>query len=256
MGFGFAVTLTCTNYSMLGDGTNTFINRAAGGAVLFRENNSTQMVINPGGSVGIGTAAPAAKLDVTGPGVVRARVGSDSNAGLALALGGQGKWSVATVSPGYFQIFNDAIGQNALLIDPATNAITVNFLGSAGSTSLCRNASGQISTCSSSARYKQNISSWHSGLDLIHSLRPVTFNWKADNQGDLGLVAEEVASVEPLLVTRNDKGEVEGVKYDRISVVLINAIDQQQDEINSLKQQITELKGLICAGNKRNAICK
>jgi hypothetical protein len=48
---------------------------------------------------------------------------------------------------------------------------------------------------------------------------------------DLGLVAEEVAAAEPLLVTRNEKGEVEGVKYDRLSAVFINAFKEQQAQI-------------------------
>ena len=57
---------------------------------------------------------------------------------------------------------------------------------------------------------------------------------------DLGLVAEEVAEVEPLLVTHNEKGEVEGVKYDRLGVVLINAIKEQQAQIERQQAEITQ----------------
>lgn len=77
------------------------------------------------GNVGVGTAIPATKFHVSGAGIVRARVNSDSNAGLQLSLGDAGKWSVATTSPGNFQIFNDAIGQNALTIDSATNTVNI-----------------------------------------------------------------------------------------------------------------------------------
>ena len=45
---------------------------------------------------------------------------------------------------------------------------------------------------------------------------------------DMGLVAEEVNAVEPLLTTTNTSGAVEGVKYDRVGVVLINAVKEQQ----------------------------
>ena len=48
------------------------------------------------------------------------------------------------------------------------------------------------------------------------------------------LAAEDVAAVE-LLVTKNDKGEIEGVKYDRLTAVLINAIKEQQKEIETLR---------------------
>jgi hypothetical protein len=118
------------------------------------------------------------------------------------------------------------------------NGATLNVLGTAGSTTLCRNASAQISTCSSSLRYKQNIHPFASGLSLINRLHPVVFNWKANNEPDLGLVAEEVAKVEPLLVTRNDKGEVEGVKYDRISALIINAVKEQQHQILAQERQV------------------
>ena len=55
---------------------------------------------------------------------------------------------------------------------------------------------------------------------------------------DLGLGAEDVAKIEPLLVTYNNKGDVEGVKYDRVSVVLINAIKEQEAQLAEQKRII------------------
>jgi hypothetical protein len=192
--------------------------------------------------VGIGTTAPATRLHVSGTGIIRARVDSDSNAGLALTLGNQPKWSLATVTGGNLLVFNDALGQTALSIDDATNAITINALGSAGSTQLCRNASNQIATCSSSLRYKLNVQPFAGALEIVNQLRPVTFSWKAGGARDLGLVAEEVFRINPLLVIFNTKGEVEGVKYDRLNVVLINAVKQQQRQIEQQQDQINDLK--------------
>jgi hypothetical protein len=82
-------------------------------------------------------------------------------------------------------------------------------------------------------------------FDLIRRLRPVAFTWIADSRVDLGLIAEEVAEVEPLLVTRNEEGDVEGVKYDRLGVILINAVNAQQLHIESQQPQIDEQKALI-----------
>ena len=62
---------------------------------------------------------------------------------------------------------------------------------------------------------------------------------------DMGLVAEEVAAVEPLLTTTNAKGEIEGVKYDRVGVVLINAVNEQQAQIEQQQKQIDEQKEVI-----------
>ncbi len=58
--------VTQSNYSLLGEGIHTFINRPTGGSIFFRENNTDQVVIKNGGNVGIGTAGPTAKLEVVG----------------------------------------------------------------------------------------------------------------------------------------------------------------------------------------------
>ena len=57
---------------------------------------------------------------------------------------------------------------------------------------------------------------------------------------DVGLGAEDVEEVEPLLTFRNSKGETEGVKYDQLSAVFINAIKEQQAQIESQQAQIIE----------------
>jgi hypothetical protein len=149
------------------------------------------------------------------------------------------------------------LGRNTL------DAVRIGKLDSAGATSVCLNTSNALATCSSSIRYKQNIQDFRSGLDLIKRLRPVTFNWKADNQADMGLVAEEVNAVEPLLTTTNKDGQVEGVKYDRVGVVLVNAVNEQQTqieaqqkEIERLKTELDSLKKLVCAVNQNADVCK
>ena len=153
----------------------------------------------------------------------------------------------------------------------SNGALSVYGLGSPGTTSLCRNTvSFEISTCSSSIRYKTNINPFNSGLALIRRLRPVSFNWKDGGMLDVGLVAEEVNKVEPLLTTTNDKGEVEGVKYDRVGVVLVNAVKEQQAQIENQQKQFDEqketikrqqaeidtLKRLVCSQNATAGLCQ
>ena len=216
-------------------------------------------------NVGIGTASPQAKLHISGSGgLTRARINDNANAGLTLALNEQAQWTVASTTAGldYFQIYNETLGQTAFWINPANNnlgigtniipdkldvngTIGVVTLGSAGSTALCRNASSQISTCSSSIRYKKEIQTFSRGLDLLNQLRPIAFRWKTDNSLDVGFGAEDVAKVEPLLVTRNSNGEIEGVKYDRITTVLVNAVREQQAQIEMQRKQIEEQKELL-----------
>jgi hypothetical protein len=139
-----------------------------------------------------------------------------------------------------------------------------------GEESVCRNNQRALSSCSSSLRYKDRVRGFAPGLDLVGRLRPVQFRWKGSGRDDLGLVAEEVAEAEPLLVTRNDRGEVEGVKYDRVGVVLLNAVREQQQQITEQQAQLTEqrrqierqerqiddLKRLVCLSHPGAQACR
>ena len=89
------------------------------------------------------------------------------------------------------------------------------------------------------------------GLDMVKLFRPVTFDWKGREEHDLGLIAEEVAEIEPLLVTHNRNGEIEGVKYDQIAMVLINAVKEQQAQIQQQQNQIETLRKQNTALNAR-----
>src|SRR6266567_5943537 len=102
---------------------------------------------------------------------------------------------------------------------------------------------GVLASCGpSSIRYKEQIREFSPGLDLVRRLRPVSFRWKDGGQEDFGFIAEEVNQVEPRLVIHNKEGQVDGVKYDRLSVVLVNALHEQQAQIESLRQSVTNLQ--------------
>ena len=80
-------------------------------------------------------------------------------------------------------------------------------------------------------------------LRLVNTLVfSIIFDRKQGGMHDLGLGTEDVAAVSELLVIRNSEGQVEGVKYDRIGVVLLNAVKEQQTQIEDLRKQIEELK--------------
>jgi len=61
----------------------------------------------------------------------------------------------------------------------------------------------------------------------------------------LGLGAEDVAAIEPVLVTYNTAGEVKGVKYDHLGVVLLNAVKEQQAKIETQQNQIQKQNSQI-----------
>jgi hypothetical protein len=133
-----------------------------------------------------------------------------------------------------------------------------------GLTSVCATGEFKLAFCSSSLRYKTDIRHFAGGLDIVRRLRPITFNWREGSQPrDVGFGAEEVAKIDPLFVTYNDKGEIEGVKYAQISTVLVNAVQQQQRLIEQQRslierqqRQLDSLKKLVCRGRSNAAACK
>jgi hypothetical protein len=108
----------------------------------------------------------------------------------------------------------------------------------------------------SSLKWKTNVQPFRSGLDIIQRLRPISFNWKESEQADIGLGAEDVAKVAPSFTFTDDKGEVTGVKYERLNMLLINAIKEQQAQIAQQQKQIVGLKKLVCRSHRRAAVCK
>ena len=161
------------------------------------------------------------------------------------------------------------------LLDVAGDArvqgtLSFNSIPSGGSINLCRDANIVLSTCSSSLRYKTNVADFAGGMNIINRLRPISFKWKQDGTNDIGLGAEEVEEVEPLLTFRNAEGEIEGVKYNQLSAVFINAFKEQQAQIQQQRglierqqalavrqqQQLNALKKLVCRSRRRAAVCK
>jgi hypothetical protein len=99
-------------------------------------------------------------------------------------------------------------------------------------------------TETSAERYKENIKTLDSG-NIIHNLRPVTFDWKSTGERDYGLIAEEVNEHLPELVKKSEEGEVEGIKYTKLTSLLIKAVQDQQHQIELLTKRIGWLENHV-----------
>ena len=86
--------------------------------------------------------------------------------------------------------------------------------------------------------------------EAILTLKPVTFHYKNDNAGtpQFGLIADEVAEVNPDLVVRDENGEIYTVRYDAVNAMLLNEFlkehrknEQQEATIARLQKQIETL---------------
>ncbi|MBI2818694.1 MAG: tail fiber domain-containing protein, partial [Acidobacteria bacterium] len=88
----------------------------------------------------------------------------------------------------------------------------------------------------SSRRWKKNIRTITGALGKIMRLRGVSYDRQADGKHQIGVVAEEVAAVAPEVVGFDEKGqEASSVEYGRLVALLIEAIKEQQAEIEELK---------------------
>jgi Chaperone of endosialidase len=115
-----------------------------------------------------------------------------------------------------------------------------------GSTVLI-DANGQLGTQLSSARYKQTIEPMGARSEGVHHLRPVTFSYTQDARHgrQYGLIAEEVATVYPELVTRTATGEVQAVRYQELIPMLVNELQRQRQTMEQQQRELAELRSVV-----------
>jgi hypothetical protein len=118
----------------------------------------------------------------------------------------------------------------------------INVAGVSGATVIV-DGNGQLGVPFSSVRYKQNIAPMGNRSEKVLELRPVTFAYKDDARAvtHYGLLAEEVATVYPDLVTRSASGEVQTVKYQELIPLLLNELQRQRQELVDLKAIVERL---------------
>ena len=206
-----------------------------------------RMRIDSAGLVGIGTSSPAQPLHTHGTaGDTRTKT-STSNHGTYFESG----------------VTSDSAGI-LLVAGHASSILNIFLQGSGGVSNEFQfqhdgdfHADGDVvadSTTVSDEKLKDNVKTIDSALDKVIKLRGVEFDWnqgKRKGQHDLGLIAQEVEKVLPELVRektlctgeysgeKNNK-EIKTINYDKIVGVLVEAIKEQQVQINELKNKIGE----------------
>jgi hypothetical protein len=81
-------------------------------------------------------------------------------------------------------------------------------------------------TETSTSELKKNIVPLESQISNLELLNPVRFTWKDNDKDDIGLLAEEVATIFPEMVEYNKDGKLIGIHYSRLTVLLISAIKE------------------------------
>ena len=211
-------TQVMANFNLIRDCANNSLAARSGatfGSAMTTTNLSPQVTINTTGSkplvVGDGTS---------GNGIMIGYSGNTIQARTSPALGTNGNL-----------ILNDVGGFVGIGTTSPTFTLHVN--GSVAGTSAYNNVSD--------ARLKKDIASLEYGLDTIMKLRPVGFNWIAQDQEwkkqhQVGLIAQEVESVVPEAVTTaNDKLQTKSLAYGELVPVLIKAVQELKSANDNLR---------------------
>jgi Chaperone of endosialidase len=108
------------------------------------------------------------------------------------------------------------------------------------------NSDNKIGTLSSSGRYKEQIKPMDKASETLFALNPVTFRYKKEidpaQAFSFGLIAEEVAEVNPELITRDEEGRPQTVRYEAVNAMLLNEFLKEHRTVQQHGVTIAELK--------------
>jgi Chaperone of endosialidase len=222
-------------------------------------------------AIGAGTLLvnTADQNTATGTGALLNNIGTSNTANGAFALSNNTTGNVNTAIGNAALLFNTTGINNIALGFAAGNGVTtadhVICIGSSGANvspscfignirnvqtanpdaiPVMIDSAGQLGTASSSRRFKKEIKPMERTSEAILALKPVTFHYKSDkaNTPQFGLVAEDVAEVNPDLVVRDENGEIYTVRYEAINAMLLNEFLKEHRDVEEHRATITQLK--------------
>src|SRR5262249_6983544 len=101
----------------------------------------------------------------------------------------------------------------------------------------------------SSRRFKEDIEPMGKASEALLALKPVRFHYKreldADRIPQFGLVAEDVAKVNPDLIVRDKDGKPYSVRYDQVNAMLLNELLKEHREVEELKASVLKQEATI-----------
>jgi hypothetical protein len=244
-GAGFGGANTAVGYLALVDNTDGDKNTAVGFLAL--QNNVTGRVntaVGAGalssntnsGNVAIGSSALESNVNGNGNTVVGFLAGVDVEGSSNIYIGNQAGFGIAAES------FTIRIGNPDFVNDCYIAGILGN--GPFGADVQIDPVTGQLGSNASSERFKKDIDPMAKASEAIYSLKPVTFRYKNDktNTPQFGLIAEEVARVNPALIAVDKEGKPYTVRYNQINAMLLNEFLKEHRKVQEQEATIAQLK--------------
>jgi uncharacterized coiled-coil protein SlyX len=113
-------------------------------------------------------------------------------------------------------------------------------------------ADGVLGFNPSSRRVKHDIKPMDKASETLYALKPVTFKYNSDKQDrtQFGLIAEEVAEVNPNLTLRDNTGRIASVRYEQIDAMLLNEFLKEHKKVEGQQATIAELKSTVAQQQK------
>jgi hypothetical protein len=138
---------------------------------------------------------------------------------------------------------------------PNIGVFVQNFVGGDTEWVTVRLSDGKLGHSASSRRYKEDIKPMDNASELIYKLKPVTYRFKEQdvdpNKGpqpqnlDYGLIAEDVAEIDPKLAIRDGKGQIESLRYMSIYNMMLNEFLKEHKKVEAQNRRIQEQEATI-----------
>jgi len=111
---------------------------------------------------------------------------------------------------------------------------------------------GRLGITMSSRRFKKDVKAMGNASDALFALAPVTFHYKSDVNGtpQFGLIAEEVAKVNPALVLTDKEGNPYTVRYEAVNAMLLNEFLKEHRKVEDLESRVAKQEVMIARQQK------
>ena len=228
----------------------TLLQSVSNTALQFGTNQTTRMTITAGGSVGIGTSSPTARLEVYGgeSGMGQFTLAGTYGGIMRFAGSGVNKWAISVESGlanDKFGIFSYAASAYVSVITSGGNTLlgTSTDNGERLYVSGAIRATGNI-TANSDLILKKNLEIINNPIDKLMQLNGYSYQWKENDEYQYGVIAQEVEMVLPYAV-QTGSNKIKGVAYNQLTPLLIEGFKSHESEITILKARVKYLESKL-----------